>query len=149
MIKYIGGALLIAAGWILGNTFFTIYRDRVEMLDRFQAFLSYSENEISFFKTEMKAIIEKFRKNADKYDDLIFDKEKRSFIKNKELSSTINTFFERVTLLDSENHKYFYTETKNNVAILKEKAVKDIEIKGKMAKRLLPILAVGIFILTL
>ena len=149
MIKYIGGALLIVLGWIVGQSIFFIYKDRVSLLERFSRFVSFTESEISFFRTELSTIIDKFKEKDNRYDEMIFTENKKSFVKNKMITETINGFFDQMTRLDAENQKYFFSETKNNISQWLEKGKKDVEIKGQMAKKLLPILALGIFILLL
>ena len=149
MIKYIGGALLIVLGWIVGQSIFFIYKDRVSLLERFSRFVSFTESEISFFRTELSTIIDKFKEKDNRYDEMIFTENKKSFVKNKMITETINGFFDQMTRLDAENQKYFFSETKNNILQWLEKGKRDVEIKGQMAKKLLPILALGIFILLL
>ena len=149
MIKYIGGALLIAVGWIMGQSINGIYKERVKVIERFRNFVAFCESEISFFKTEMCSVIDKFREEGNKYDDLIFDPDKKSFLRSKGTTKAISDFFSQITLLDAENQKYFFADTKNKIQQILETGQKDVELKGQMAKKLLPILAIGIFILTL
>lgn len=150
MIKYIGGALLVATGWLLGNAVCSVYSDRIQVLDRFREFVLFCESEINYYKTDMNAIIEKFiAASQSKYDENIFsDKFAKKFI-SKDCLCLMQSFPEKVRTLDSESLRGYIKQTLGEISFQKEKAVKNYEIKGKMIKKLLPIAAVGIFILTL
>ena len=150
MIKYIGGALLVATGWLLGKSLCSVYSDRIVVLERFYEFVTYCESEINYYKTDMDAIIEKIRTvSPSKYDKILFENDAKKTFIPKECQLVITTFPEKVRSMDSESLRGFLKETQNEVTRQKEKAKRDYEIKGKMMKKLLPIAAVGIFILTL
>ncbi len=150
MVKYIGGALLVATGWLLGNSLCSVYADRIHILDRFHEFVLFCESEINYYKSDMDVIIEKFRKNSpSKYDEYIFsDSLKKRFTFNARFA-VVHNFTEKVRSMDSDSLRGFLAETINEITKQKEKATLDYEVKGKMLKKLLPIAAVGIFILTL
>lgn len=149
MIKYIGGALFVAAGWLLGNSLYSVYEDRIYILERFRDFILYCESEITFYKTEMDIIIDKFRDRTNKFDEIIFNEKNKNIAVSSETSKLIKNFFCRIRTLDSESQKGYFSEIQIEVNSLIEKATKELNIKGKMLKRLTPIAAIGIFILTL
>lgn len=149
MIKYIGGALFVAAGWLLGNSLYSVYEDRIYILERFRDFILYCESEITFYKTEMDIIIDKFRDRTNKFDEIIFNEKNKNIAVSSETSKLIKNFFCRIRTLDSESQKGYFSEIQIEVNSLIEKATKDLNVKGKMLKRLTPIAAIGIFILTL
>lgn len=149
MIKYIGGALFVAAGWLLGNSLYSVYEDRINILERFRDFILYCESEITFYKTEMDIIIDKFRDRTNKFDEIIFNEKNKNIAVSSETSKLIKNFFCRIRTLDSESQKGYFSEIQIEVNSLIEKATKELNIKGKMLKRLTPIAAIGIFILTL
>ena len=148
MIKYIAGACIISAGVIVGNSINLIYKDRICVLKRFYDFVMFCENEINFYKTEMCTIIEKFRENSHKFDKIIFEKENTFLIKG-ENALMIKNFFRQITELDSDSQKYYFSDIKTKTKRLIEEAEKDANVNGKMFKRLTPILALGITVLTL
>lgn len=149
MLKYIGGALFVAAGWLLGNSIQAVYSDRVGLLERFRDFVRYCESEINYYKTTMSDIVDKFTDKNNKFDAIIFAVDNKSLLETKETSEMIRGYFNGVKTLDSESQKGFFAETllKTDRAI--ENAKRDLAIKGKMLKKLAPIAAIGIFILTL
>ena len=149
MIKYIGGALFVSAGWLLGNSLYSVYEDRINILERFRDFILYCESEITFYKTEMDIIIDKFRDRTNKFDEIIFNEKNKNIAVSSETSKLIKNFFCRIRTLDSESQKGYFSEIQIEVNSLIEKATKDLNVKGKMLKRLTPIAAIGIFILTL
>lgn len=149
MIKYIGGALFVAAGWLLGNSLYSVYEDRIYILERFRDFILYCESEITFYKTEMDIIIDKFRDRTNKFDEIIFNEKNKNIAVSSETSKLIKNFFCRIRTLDSESQKGYFSEIQIEVNSLIEKATKELNVKGKMLKRLTPIAAIGIFILTL
>ena len=149
MIKYIGGALFVAAGWLLGNSLYSVYEDRIYILERFRYFILYCESEITFYKTEMDIIIDKFRDRTNKFDEIIFNEKNKNIAVSSETSKLIKNFFCRIRTLDSESQKGYFSEIQIEVNSLIEKATKELNVKGKMLKRLTPIAAIGIFILTL
>lgn len=149
MIKYIGGALFVAAGWLLGNSLYSVYEDRIYILGRFRDFILYCESEITFYKTEMDIIIDKFRDRTNKFDEIIFNEKNKNIAVSSETSKLIKNFFCRIRTLDSESQKGYFSEIQIEVNSLIEKATKELNVKGKMLKRLTPIAAIGIFILTL
>lgn len=149
IIKYIGGAVLVAIGWITGESICLIFKQRSATLERFKSFVLFCENEVTFFKTEMNMIIDKFREEKNKYDELLFDTNNKDFIITKELRVFINDFFSQVVRLDTENQKYYFAEVKRRIETFQNKARSEEKIKGQTLKKLLPILALGIFILTL
>ncbi len=149
MIKYIGGALFVAAGWLLGNSLYSVYEDRIYILERFRDFILYCESEITFYKTEMDIIIDKFRDRTNKLDEIIFNEKNKNIAVSSETSKLIKNFFCRIRTLDSESQKGYFSEIQIEVNSLIEKATKELNVKGKMLKRLTPIAAIGIFILTL
>lgn len=149
MIKYIGGALFVAAGWLLGNSLYSVYEDRINILERFRDFILYCESEITFYKTEMDIIIDKFRDRTNKFDEIIFNEKNKNIAVSSETSKLIKNFFCRIRTLDSESQKGYFSEIQIEVNSLIEKATKELNVKGKMLKRLTPIAAIGIFILTL
>ena len=149
MIKYIGGALFVAAGWLLGNSLYSVYEDRIYILERFRDFILYCESEITFYKTEMDIIIDKFRDRTNKLDEIIFNEKNKNIAVSSETSKLIKNFFCRIRTLDSESQKGYFSEIQIEVNSLIEKATKELNLKGKMLKRLTPIAAIGIFILTL
>lgn len=149
MIKYIGGALFVAAGWLLGNSLYSVYEDRIYILERFRDFILYCESEITFYKTEMDIIIDKFRDRTNKFDEIIFNEKNKNIAVSSETSKLIKNFFCRIRTLDSESQKGYFSEIQIEVNSLIEKATKELNLKGKMLKRLTPIAAIGIFILTL
>lgn len=149
MIKYIGGALFVSAGWLLGNSLYSVYEDRIYILERFRDFILYCESEITFYKTEMDIIIDKFRDRTNKFDEIIFNEKNKNIAVSSETSKLIKNFFCRIRTLDSESQKGYFSEIQIEVNSLIEKATKELNVKGKMLKRLTPIAAIGIFILTL
>ena len=149
MIKYIGGALFVAAGWLLGISLYSVYEDRINILERFRDFILYCESEITFYKTEMDIIIDKFRDRTNKFDEIIFNEKNKNIAVSSETSKLIKNFFCRIRTLDSESQKGYFSEIQIEVNSLIEKATKELNLKGKMLKRLTPIAAIGIFILTL
>ena len=105
MIKYIGGALFVAAGWLLGNSLYSVYEDRIYILERFRDFILYCESEITFYKTEMDIIIDKFRDRTNKFDEIIFNEKNKNIAVSSETSKLIKNFFCRIRTLDSESQK--------------------------------------------
>ena len=149
MLKYIGGAMFVAAGWLLGNSIQAVYSDSVGLLERFRDFVRYCESEISYYKTAMSDIIDKFTDKNNKYDAIIFAAESKSLLMTKETSEMIKGFFNGVRTLDSDSQKCFFAEILLRTDRATENAKRDLAIKGKMLKRLAPVAAIGIFILTL
>ena len=149
IIKLIGAAIIISAGIVLGNTLHNIYVERIKILERFMSFVIFCESEIEYYKSEMNDIIEKFRDIKFKYDDYIFNKNKKSFFITDENKKNIDIFFIDILTLDSNTQKYFFSKTKNEFTVALDKAQKDLALKGKMFKKLIPIATVGIVILIL
>lgn len=149
MLKYLGGALFVAAGWLLGNSIQSVYSDRIALLERFRDFVRYCESEINYYKTAMDDIIDKFTDKNNKYDAILFDSYNKNLLVSKETAETIKGYFIGIKTLDSESQKGFFSETLMKTDRLIENAKRDLNVKGKMLKKLAPIAAIGIFILTL
>ena len=140
---------MIICGWFTGNSLYSVYADRMRLLDRFKAFLLFCESEITYEKTELATIIERFRQDSNPYDSYIFDRDYNGIHVSKPIRTCINTFLDKISILDSETQKKFFFEVKNTVSVLETSGNKQINSQGKMLKKLLPVIAIGIFILTL
>ena len=149
MIKYIGGALIVACGWLIGRSLYSIYSDRKKIIERIESFVLFCESEIVYGKTEFLQIIDKFKQNENKFDKYIFRTENNSFYLTKETKDFLQDFTEKITSLDFETQKKYFVEAKQKIKNLEEKAEKDVLLKGRIFKRLLPVIAIGIFILLL
>lgn len=148
ILKFIGGALIISAGIVLGNSCNAVYCERLNVLERFHSFVIFCESEINYYRTELGTIIEKFKANGQKTDDIIFNN-KTSINISPECRKLIDGFFRDIPTLDSDTQQYFFNKTKTETTQAIIRAKSDIINKGKMLKKLLPIISIGIFILFL
>lgn len=149
IFKFIGGALIISAGIALGNSCNTVYCERLNVLERFHCFVIFCESEIKYYRTEFGFIVKKFTENTQqKADDIIFNS-KTSINVSAECRKLIDGFFRDIPTLDSETQQYFFDKTKTEITQAITRAKSDVTKKGKMLKKLLPIISVGIFILFL
>ena len=140
---------MIACGWLIGNSLSSIYRERQNLLERFNTFLLFCESEITYEKEELSTIIDKFLQEKNKFDSYIFNRNYIGIYMEKPTRTFINTFLDKISILDSETQKKYFAEAKNQISIMETNALKKVNTQGKMMKKLIPVIAIGLFILTL
>ena len=148
-MNIVAGVLILIASAAIGAAINNMYLARVKTAEELYKYVVFSQSEISFFRTEIVAMNEKYASGSGNDD---FKKLLNGTSAGGAAQSTaklFNDFTWGLSKLDLSSQKEF-TDTylgfvNDEIAALK----KDSEVKGKLFKRLSPVLGVAIFILVL
>lgn len=147
MYGIIGGAIIFIACVYLGTAADRVYKKRYEILTELPLFIDFCDGEIAFYKLPVQEIFNKFLERYPKSlvsEAMSATDDSTVFAKAKLI---INETAQGISALDRQSHKAFFTVQRNNITIETAKALKDSEIRGKLFKRLAPLLGLGLFIL--
>lgn len=147
MYSIAGGILIFLASIYIGFAINNLYKSRCDFLYEIPQFINFCDGEIAFYKLTIEEICTKY--SSLHPNSLIMkcvNNPKESINFKKELS-LIYRIFEGIKTLDRQSHKAFFNSLRDTVAVETSNAIKDAGIKGKMAKRLSPLLGLGILIL--
>ncbi|HKL73979.1 MAG TPA: hypothetical protein VJ903_03710 [Clostridia bacterium] len=147
MYSIIGGILIFGVSIYIGFAINNIYKSRCDFLYEIPLFINFCDGEIAFYNLTIEEIVEKY---SQVYPNSLIMKcinNQNDNINYKNELNLIQTITEGIKSLDRQSHKAFFTSLRETVALETEKAVKDASIRGNMAKRLSPLLGLGILIL--
>lgn len=150
MAKLIAGILILLSSILLGGGLSATYNRRVKFLNDYLEFITFAEGEIGFYKSEMKATLEKF---TDGRKSEFCEYVRRIHIdggKEERLSGDgmlVKEFIDGMAELDINSQKGFAALCRDKA----EKALKEAEdnakSKGSLTKRLAPLVGAALFLI--
>lgn len=149
MYSIVGGILIFACSIYIGVAINNIYKTRCEILSEIPRFINFCDGEIAFYKLRMEEI---FAKYTSMYPDSLIMKcinNPSENINYKKELALIQQITDGIKTLDRSSHKAFFASMRDTVDSLTKKATRDADTIGKMAKRLAPLMGLGILILLL
>lgn len=155
-MNFVAGILIVIAFTYIGIGIDNFYKTKINILNEFCEFIQFAQSEICYLKTNIIEVTKKYNsiygsrlsialneiKNPVeiKAEDLrlvmFTPKEKQLFV----------TFIQEISRLDSDRQKAYAIEYKKNVKEHIESMQKEEQTKGKLAKKLAPLLGLGIMI---
>jgi hypothetical protein len=147
MYSVIGGILIFISSIYIGMSISNIYKHRCELLQELPIFINFCDGEIAFYKLTIEEIFEKYQLlHPDSLLMLCINHPKEN-INYKNVITLLNGLTDGLKTLDRQSHKAFFETQRNNISVEIDKAVKDANIRGNMAKRLTPLIGLCILIL--
>ncbi len=147
-MNIVAGVLILIASTILGISINNMYLARVKIAEELYKYVGFTQSEISFFRTGITEMNEKYAKtNKNDFTRLLSG----GMVHNVAQSTVklLNDFTDGLAKLDLASQKDFtntYLSFVNEeIAALK----KESEVKGKLFKRLSPVLGIAVFIMVL
>jgi len=159
MLHIVAGVLIIASSVFLGYSVKNMYDLRCKIADEFFRFINFAQSEISFYRTDLKQLIEKFaEENINELAEILTSLPEPQNVKAEDIKSLhtafstkklIAEFLRGISSLDKGSLDAHVETFKNycqqDIAVLKN----DVEFKGKTFKKLSPLLGIAVLILIL
>ncbi len=163
-MNLLSGTLILIASFILGASLSGVYAKKVKFLTDFLDFISYTEGQIDFYKTEIMPLIEgyantneneigKFLKkkyfgNASEKGCLSEGEQVEEFIA---AVSSMDTVSQKgaVSSMDTVSQKGYLNLVRKKTEKSLAAAEKNYSVKGGLIRKLIPLTGVAVFIILL
>jgi stage III sporulation protein AB len=156
-MNFVAGILIVIACTYIGIGFDNFYKSKIKILKDFSSFIDFAVAEISYLKTDLFSLINKNSNlNPSKFSRALltinnpvdFSTENLSLgILNLSEKNLIISFIKDLSRLDTEAQKAFAEEYKQRVSGYIKNIEEEESKKGKLAKKLAPLLGLGIMII--
>jgi hypothetical protein len=147
MYSIIAGILIFASSIYIGTAINNIYKNRCDFLMEIPRFINFCDGEIAFYKLTIEELQEKYSQlHPNSLIIKCINNPKDNINLRKEMI-IIEQITDGIKLLDRQSHKAFFSSMLETVNLEIKRAINDANVKGKMAKRLSPLLGLGILIL--
>lgn len=147
MYSIIAGILIFASSIYIGIAINNIYKTRCDFLLEIPRFINFCDGEIAFYKLTIEELKEKYSSLHPNSMIIKYMNNPKDNINLKREMNMIEQITDGIKLLDRQSHKAFFSSMLETVNLETERAIGDANVKGKMAKRLSPLLGLGILIL--
>ncbi|NLL56846.1 MAG: hypothetical protein GX242_06510 [Clostridiales bacterium] len=147
MYSIIAGILIFASSIYICIAINNIYKSRCDYLMEIPRFINFCDGEIAFYKLTIEELYQKYSENYPNsliIKSIISAQDNINFSKEQKI---VEQIIEGIKTLDRQSHKAFFHSMTDMVNLEIERAVNEVNVKGKMAKRLSPLLGLGILIL--
>lgn len=151
-MNLLSGILIVVASFILGSSLSGIYARKVRFLTDFLDFISYTEGQIDFYKTEMTPLINGYVNSNDneiskylkkKYSDNVTEK---LFVSE---GAQVTEFIDGISGMDTVSQKGYLNLVRSKTEKALIAAEKNYSVKGGLVRKLIPMIGVVIFIIIL
>lgn len=156
-MNFVAGILIVIACTYIGIGFDSFYKNKIKILKDFSTFIDFSVAEISYLKTDIPSLLTKnnqmnscrLSKALMSIDNPIDFNSQQLCISMLNLSEKelIVNYIKDISRLDINAQKAFAEEYKQRV----NKYIKNIEeeqsVKGKLAKKLAPLVGLAVMII--
>ncbi len=158
-MNFLAGVLILIACCYGGYGIDNFYKCKLTTIKDFLSFINFTLTEISYLKTSMPNVIEKYHKNyPSKLSKALKTIENPQTADNQSINinflsenekTLILSFIRDITRLDMAGHKAYIEDYKHKVNKITQELEKDMRTKGNLAKKLAPLLGLGIMIVIL
>ena len=156
-MNILAGSLIFLSLTYIGFGIENYYKMKVQVFYEFLDFIDFANNEISYLKTDIISLIKKFHTNySSKFSESLLKIENPNkfsienynifYLSNNEKQMII-TFIQDTTKIDFIGQKQYFESYKNKTKKHINKIEEDKNIKGGLAKKLAPLLGIGILII--
>lgn len=155
-MNFVAGILIVIAFTYIGIGIDNFYKTKIAILSEFCEFIQFAQSEICYLKTNIIDVTKKYNlltstklslafteiknpvlvKPEDIHMAMFSAKEKQLFI----------TFIQEISRLDSDRQKAYAVDYQKRIKDYITTLQKEEDTKGKLAKKLAPLLGLGIMI---
>ena len=151
MIKIILAIVVVLLLGYLGYGFEKYYKTRLKILNDYNKFLIFTEQETAFLKSSVTELIERFEYSSTKLKEILTKISNGEVIDciylNKDITNAIKRFLDELSKADYYFKDKVILGAKNNVLELIKQAEKDQTQKGEMGRKLIILLGIGLIIM--
>lgn len=157
-MNFVAGILIVVACTYIGIGIDGYYKTKIAVLREFQDFIGYAMAEISFMKTDIGGLLSKYAERQSKLSEALVA------IKNPHDNTHINLplvcltngekqlitdFIKGIATLDNSSQKAYAELYTAKVCAYADSLEQARNTKGKLAKKLAPLIGLGIMIIIL
>ncbi|MFA6866147.1 MAG: hypothetical protein WCR54_01390 [Clostridia bacterium] len=141
MNSLIAGILIFISSIYLGIGVSNIYKNKVDFYEDLLYFINFCNSEITYYNKTVDQIIEKYNNNNPK-SKLI-----GNIVKDNECIEIYEETIGGIRNLDKDSQQAFFDLQSSKVELAKQKASISWENKGKIYRKISPLVGLGIMIL--
>ena len=145
MLKYIGAAIFIIGGIILGLSVEKKYKDNIAFWRETATFLNFCQSEINHYGSDLTTICNKLRQTNGKFSGMIADC--LQYNTGNDEAKVLKEFAIDLVKVDLSAHNALFDRYRNEIEKKISEAKGRYKNKGKTYLKLIPLLCAGIVIL--
>lgn len=151
-MNLLSGTLILIASFILGASLSGVYAKKVKFLTDFLDFISYTEGQIDFYKTEIMLLIEGYANTNENEIGKFLKKKYFGNASEKGCLSEgeqVEEFIAAVSSMDTVSQKGYLNLIRKKTEKSLAAAEKNYSVKGGLIRKLIPLTGVAVFIILL
>lgn len=151
-MNLLSGTLILIASFILGAFLSGVYAKKVKFLTDFLDFISYTEGQIDFYKTEIMPLIEGYANTNENEIGKFLKKKYFGNASEKGCLSEgeqVEEFIAAVSSMDTVSQKGYLNLVRKKTEKSLAAAEKNYSVKGGLIRKLIPLTGVAVFIILL
>lgn len=151
-MNLLSGTLILIASFILGASLSGVYAKKVKFLTDFLDFISYTEGQIDFYKTEIMPLIEGYANTNENEIGKFLKKKYFGNASEKGCLSEgeqVEEFIAAVSSMDTVSQKGYLNLVRKKTEKSLAAAEKNYSVKGGLIRKLIPLTGVAVFIILL
>lgn len=141
MYSLIAGILIFISSVYLGIGLGSTYKNKLDFYEELLFFINFCNAEITYYSKTIDEIINKYKQNNE--SNRLFG----IILKEKECAAVFEELIIGIKNLDKESQKNFIEMQTEKVKAAKERANKNWDTKGKLYRRITPLIGLVILIL--